>query len=137
MLAVEPDPVARAVAEQRAAEASVPIEIVAAFAEKLSAQDRAFDATVAVWVLCNVPDPMAALREIGRVPVPRGEFRFYEHVRSPHIAFRGLQRAIDSLYWTRALGSCQTTRDTERAIRAAGFHIVSLDEGGRNWVQLL
>jgi ubiquinone/menaquinone biosynthesis C-methylase UbiE len=129
VLAVEPDPAARATAEQRATEASVPIEVVAGIAEKLPAQDRAFDAAVTVWVLCSVPDPAAALREIGRVLAPRGEFRFYEHVRSPHLTFRGLQRAIDSLYWTRALGGCRTTRDTEGAIRATGFHFTSLEHG--------
>jgi SAM-dependent methyltransferase len=129
VLAVEPDPVARAAAEQRAREASVPIEVVAGIAERLPAQDRTFDAAVSVWVLCSVPDPATALREIDRVLVPRGEFRFYEHVRSPHVLFRGLQRAVDSLFWTRALGGCRTTRDTESAIRAAGFHYTALEHG--------
>src|SRR5213078_2657120 len=58
---------------------------------------------------------------------PAWRVTFYEHVRSPHRAFRGLQYLIDSLYWTRALGGCRTTRDTERTIRAAGFRIVSLE----------
>jgi SAM-dependent methyltransferase len=129
VLAVEPDPVARATAELRAAAAGVPIEVVAGFAEQLPAEDQAFDAAVAIWVLCSVPDAASALREIGRVLVPQGEFRFYEHVRSPHIAFRALQRAVDSLYWTRALGGCRTTRDTETAIRASGFRVVSLERG--------
>jgi hypothetical protein len=40
-----------------------------------------------------------------------------------------LQRATDALYWTRALGGCQTTRDTESAIRVEGFHFASLDHG--------
>jgi ubiquinone/menaquinone biosynthesis C-methylase UbiE len=129
VLAVEPDPVARATAEQRAATAEVPIEVVAGFADQLPGPDETFDAAVAVWVLCSVPDPASALREISRVLVHRGEFRFYEHVRSPHMAFRGLQRAIDALYWTRALGGCRTTRDTESAIRASGFRVVSLERG--------
>jgi hypothetical protein len=45
------------------------------------------------------------------------------------MTFRGLQRAIDSVYWTRALGGCRTTRDTEGAIRTAGFHFLSLEHG--------
>ena len=45
------------------------------------------------------------------------------------MTFRALQRAIDSLYWTRALGGCRTTRDTQSAIRASGFRIVSLQRG--------
>jgi SAM-dependent methyltransferase len=129
VLAVEPDPAARAVAEQRAADASVPIDVVSGVADRLPAQDRAFDAAVAVWVLCSVPDPAAALREVGRILVPDGELRFLEHVRSPHAAFRRLQAAVDSLYWTRALGGCRTTRDTEAAIGTAGFHVLSLERG--------
>ena len=129
VLAVEPDPVARAAAEQRAVTAAVPIEVVAGFADELPANDGTFDAAIAVWVFCSVPDPASALREISRVLIPRGELRFYEHVRSPHRAFRGLQYVIDSLYWTRALGGCRTTRDTESTIRAAGFRIVSLEHG--------
>jgi SAM-dependent methyltransferase len=129
VLAVEPDPTARTLAEQRAADAPVPIEVVGGFAESLPAEDRAFDAAVAVWVLCSVPDPSAALREIGRVLVPGGEFRFYEHIRSSHAAFRALQRLVDALYWTRALGGCRTTRDTEEAIRSAGFHVVAVEHG--------
>jgi len=129
VLAVEPDPVARAAAEQRAAEAPVPIEVVDGAADRLPAPDSTFDAAVVVWVLCSVPDPSAALCEIGRVLVPQGELRFYEHVRSPNPAFRALQRTIDRLYWTRALGGCRTTRDTEGAIRAGGFHFVSLEHG--------
>jgi SAM-dependent methyltransferase len=129
VLAVEPDAVARSLAADRAAAAAVPIEVVDGSAERLPAQDRAFDAVVAVWVLCSVADPSAALREIGRVLTPDGELRFYEHVRSPHRAFRGLQRAVDRVYWTRALGGCRTTRDTEAAIVAGGFELVSLERG--------
>ena len=129
VLAVEPDPVARAIAEDRARAAIVPIEVVGGSAERLPARDHAFDAVVAVWVLCSVPDPAAALREIDRVLAPHGELRFYEHVRSPHRTFRALQLVIDALYWTRALGGCRTTRDTEAAIRTAGFEFASLEHG--------
>ena len=129
VLAVEPDPSARAIAEQRAADAAVPIDVVGGTAEKLPAQDQTFDAAVAVWVLCSVRDPAAAMREINRVLVPGGQFHFYEHVRAPHMTFRGLQRAIDSVYWTRALGGCRTTRDTEGVIRTAGFDFQSLEHG--------
>ena len=129
VLAVEPDPVARDVARGRAAAAAVPIEVIEGSAERLPAQDRAFDAVVAVWVLCSVADPAAALCEFQRVLTLEGELRFYEHVRSPHRAFRGLQHAVDRLYWTRALGGCETTRDTEAAILAAGFELVSIERG--------
>jgi ubiquinone/menaquinone biosynthesis C-methylase UbiE len=107
----------------------VPIEVVEGVASPLPAKDASFDAAVFVWVLCSVPDPAAALRELRRVLVPRGELRFYEHVRSENAAFRALQRAGDALFWTRTLGGCETTRDSVRAIEKAGFEIAALDRG--------
>jgi SAM-dependent methyltransferase len=129
VLAVEPDPTARAVAAERAREAAVTIQVVDGVAEALPAKDGALDAAVLLWVLCSVPDPGAALREVRRVLRPGGELRFYEHVRSENPAFRGFQRAGDALFWTRSLGGCRTTRDSVAAIRAAGFEIVELDRG--------
>jgi ubiquinone/menaquinone biosynthesis C-methylase UbiE len=129
VLAVEPDPMARAAAAERAREARVPIEVVDGVADALPAEDGAFDAAVIIWVLCSVPDPAAALRELHRVLAVGGELRFYEHVRSEHAALRVLQRAVDALVWTRALGGCETTRDTETAIVQGSFQIVKLERG--------
>jgi ubiquinone/menaquinone biosynthesis C-methylase UbiE len=129
LLAVEPDPTARAAARERAAAAPVPVEIVGGDAAALPAEDGAFDAAVVMGVLCSVPDPRVALGELRRVLKPHGELRFWEHVRSRRRAFRAVQRAADRLFWTKALGGCETTRDTESAITAAGFELEQLDRG--------
>jgi SAM-dependent methyltransferase len=129
VLAVEPDPTARAAAAERAEAAPVPIDIVDGDAAALPAEEGVFDAAVVMGVLCSVPEPAAALGELRRVLVRGGELRFWEHIRSGNPAFRAFQRALDALFWTRALGGCQTTRDTESAIRAAGFRIERLDRG--------
>jgi ubiquinone/menaquinone biosynthesis C-methylase UbiE len=129
VIAVEPDPAARAAAAERAKAAAVPIEIVDGVAEALPADDRSFDAAIVMGVLCSVPSPPAALAEIRRVLKHGGELRFWEHVRSRNTVFRWLQRVLDRLFWTQALGGCRTTRDTEAAIRAAGFELVRVDRG--------
>jgi SAM-dependent methyltransferase len=129
LLAVEPDPVAREAAVARARAAAPPIEVVAGVAEALPAPDASFDAAVVMGLLCSVPHVPAALAELRRVLVPGGELRFWEHVRSGSPAFRLAQRAADRLFWTRMLGGCETSRDTEAAIRTGGFEIVRLEHG--------
>ena len=129
VLAVEPDPMARASAARRAEATPVAIDIVDGVAEALPVEDGAFDAAVVMGVLCSVEDPAAALRELHRVLRSGGELRFWEHVRSGNVVFRGVQRAADRLFWTRALGGCETTRETEAAIVKAGFEIVDLERG--------
>jgi ubiquinone/menaquinone biosynthesis C-methylase UbiE len=129
VLAVEPDPTARAAAAEAARSAPVPVQVVDGLADRLPAADATFDAAVLVWVLCSVPDPAAALAEVARVLAPGGELRVYEHVRATGPALRLVQRGFDAAYWTRALGGCRTTRDTEAAIRAAGFEFAALDRG--------
>jgi len=127
--AVEPDATARAAAEPRARSAVVPIDVVAGVAVPLDAADESFDAVVVMGVLCSVPDPPAALTELRRALRPGGELRFWEHVRSRNAAFRALQRGFDRLLWTASLGGCETTRNTEAAIRAAGFRIETIERG--------
>jgi ubiquinone/menaquinone biosynthesis C-methylase UbiE len=129
LIAVEPDPVAREAAAERASAVAAPIEVVTGVAEALPSPDASFDAAVAMGVLCSVPDVPAALAELRRVLAPGGELRFWEHVRSGNAAFRLVQHAADRLFWTRTLGGCETTRDTEAAIREAGFEIVRLEHG--------
>jgi ubiquinone/menaquinone biosynthesis C-methylase UbiE len=129
VLAVEPDATARASAAPRAEAVPFPIEIVDGDAAALPAGDASFDSAVVMGLLCSVPDPSAALHELRRVLKPGGELRFWEHVRSGNVAFRGVQRAVDRLFWTKALGGCETTRDTLAAIDAAGFETEWVEHG--------
>jgi ubiquinone/menaquinone biosynthesis C-methylase UbiE len=125
VLAVEPEHRLRASAQRSAADAPVPIQVVAGLAERLPAEDGSFDAGVASLVLCTVPDPDTALAELRRVLRPEGELRFYEHVVSVRPTTARLQRALDATVWPRVAGGCHLARDTLAAIQRAGFEIES------------
>jgi ubiquinone/menaquinone biosynthesis C-methylase UbiE len=125
VLAVEPEPRLRASAQRAAATAAVPIEVVAGVADRLPADDDAFDAGVASLVLCTVPDQDAALAELRRVIRPGGELRFYEHVVSRRRGAALVQRALDATVYPPLAGGCHLARDTVAAIERAGFTIES------------
>ena len=91
-------------------------------AEELPLDDGSFDVAVCSLVLCTIADVPGALAEAGRVLKPGGELRFYEHVRSARPRFFRVQRLLNPL-WRIGGGGCNLTRDTERAIREAGFTV--------------
>jgi ubiquinone/menaquinone biosynthesis C-methylase UbiE len=80
LLAVEPEDHLRALAEEAASGARIPVEVVPGRAENLPAEDESFDAAVASLVLCTVEDQTQAIAELHRVLRAGGELRFYEHV---------------------------------------------------------
>jgi ubiquinone/menaquinone biosynthesis C-methylase UbiE len=123
VVAVEPEPYLRRLAEQAAGAAPVPVRVVPGLAEELPLADGSFDAAVVSLVLCSVGDPDRALAEIRRVLRPGGELRFWEHVIAPDgRRLASLQRALDRV-WPRLAGGCHAGRDTVAAIERAGFAI--------------
>lgn len=126
LVAVEPEETLRQRAEEAASDAPCPVRIVPGFAENLPVEDGQFDAAVAALVLCSVSDQRAALAELMRAIRPGGELRFFEHVRSDARLHAAAQRAAQP-GWAILGGGCHIARDTERAIRAAGFEIERIE----------
>ena len=124
VVAVEPEPYLRHLAEIAAESAPVPVNVIDATAETLPFEDGSFDAAVASLMLCSVPDQKGALAEMHRVVRPGGQLRFYEHVRSEQPSKARLQDRVDRV-WPHLLGGCHPNRDTPSAITAAGFDIQS------------
>jgi ubiquinone/menaquinone biosynthesis C-methylase UbiE len=115
-------------ARSRAARAVVPVEFAAGSAEHLPFETGAFDAVVTTWTLCSIPDPHAALAEVGRVLVPGGQLFFVEHGRAPDARVRAWQDRLTPL-WSRLAGGCHLNRPIEELIARAGFRIARIERG--------
>lgn len=123
VLAVEPEPHLRGLAETAAREARVHVVVVDGDGSRLPVADASVAAAVTSLVLCSVPDPAAALAEIRRVLRPGGQLRFFEHIRADNPVLDRVQRSLDATIWPRIAGGCHTNRDTIGAIETAGFRI--------------
>lgn len=60
-------------AQRRAATLGVQVDLRLMDAQHLEFPASTFDAAVATFVFCSVPDPVAGLRELGRVVRPEGD----------------------------------------------------------------
>lgn len=119
VVAIEPEPRLRPLAQAAAAAASVDVTVTGAAVEEFTS-DQPFDAVVCSLVLCSVGELDSVLAQLFTVCKPGGELRFLEHVASSGV--RGwMQQLADATVWPRLIGGCHTHRDTVRAIRAAGF----------------
>jgi ubiquinone/menaquinone biosynthesis C-methylase UbiE len=128
VVAIEPEPNLRALAQEAARDATVAIRVEPGLAQELPLERDSMDAAVCSGVLCSVGDPAAVLAELARVVRPGGELRFYEHVASPRPRAAALQRGLDATgIWARMMGGCRTARDTAAAITAAGFQIERIE----------
>lgn len=118
----EPDPHMTKQLRKKVDESTRKAEVVEAPAESLPFDDDSFDTAVVTLVLCTVPDPAAALREIGRVLKPGGQFLFLEHVRSIDPGLAKWQDRLEGP-WRFLADGCHCNRDTVSAISAAGFKL--------------
>jgi len=107
--AVEPDPGMRAQVAERLGASSLDGDVVAARAEQLPFAADSADTVLASCVFCSIQDVDGALAESARVLAPDGEFRFFEHVRSPGLV--GRSQDLLTPLWSRAGGNCHLNRE--------------------------
>jgi ubiquinone/menaquinone biosynthesis C-methylase UbiE len=103
------------------------IQLTVAGAERLPFPDDSFDTVAAAMILCTVPDPDVALREIERVLKPGGQYLFLEHVRNrdPRIARK---QDIVQLGWYWFGNECHCNRPTLDTLADSSLEIADLDE---------
>jgi len=90
-------------------------------AENMEFPDNTFDYVVTTFVLCSVPDPVKALKEMRRVLKPSGELIAIEHMRSRNSIISRFETLINPIMFS-IIGD-EVTRDTVGNIRKAGFTI--------------
>lgn len=121
VIAIEPNVHAHADLRAAAARHGLTVDVRAAFAEELPLPDASVEAVVSSLVLCSVADPARALAEIRRVLRPGGRLWSVEHVAAAEgTAIARLQRLVRRP-WRWCFEGCDTQRDTEGLLRAAGF----------------
>ena len=122
LVLTEPFPPMASQLREKAESLTVPVEVVEVPAESLPFPDSSFDTVALTLVLCTVPEPDKALREVARVLKPGGRFLFLEHVRaeSPKLA-----RWQDRLHgpWYFFGHGCNCNRDTLAAIERSPLDV--------------
>jgi ubiquinone/menaquinone biosynthesis C-methylase UbiE len=95
-------------------------------AQRLAFPDAAFDAAVATFVFCSVPDPVLGLRELGRVVRPGGQILLLEHVRVNKPVIGKLMDLLDP-FVLRLMGP-HIDRRTVENVKKAGLEIERVEE---------
>lgn len=123
VVAVDPDPGMRRIAQKRARESAIPVDVVDATGEDLPFPDDSFDTVLCTLVLCTADDPMRVLTQARRVLRPEGTLLVLEHVRADGSLGRWQDRLARPWAWFG--GGCHPNRRTGELFGPAGF-----DEGG-------
>jgi ubiquinone/menaquinone biosynthesis C-methylase UbiE len=125
LTAIELSPALMERARQRAAELGREVDLRLGDAQTLELADASFDTVICTLALCTIPDPGSAVAEAHRVLRPGGRYVAFEHVRSPVLPVRAVQRALDPLS-VRFAGD-HLVREPLEYLRQAGFEIDLLE----------
>ena len=125
---VDPSLELQAYAREVARESQVDIEFLGVGAEAIPLPDKSFDTVVITWILCTIPDPDAALREVRRLLKPGGQLLFAEHGQSPEAHIAKWQRRINPT-WNKIAGGCHLNRRPDQVILANGFNFADMTAG--------
>src|SRR6266571_5180112 len=86
-----------AIARRRAQELGREVDLRVGDAQALEFPDESFDTVVCTLALCTIPDARGAVAEARRVLRPGGHILLLEHVRSPLLPVRLIERLLEPL----------------------------------------
>jgi ubiquinone/menaquinone biosynthesis C-methylase UbiE len=113
-------------ARQRARREGVNVELYEMDAQNLEFEDDYFDAAVATFVFCSVPDAVRSLQELARVVKPEGEILLLEHVRINEPVIGSLMDLLNPLV-VRMMGA-NINRRTVENVQRAGLTVERVEE---------
>jgi ubiquinone/menaquinone biosynthesis C-methylase UbiE len=125
LTAIELSPEMLAIARQRAEDLGHDADLREGDAQALEFADESFDTVVCTLGLCTIPDARQAVREVHRVLRPGGRFLLMEHVRSPSLPVRAVQRVLDPL--AVRFEADHLLREPLEHLKAEGFEIERLE----------
>src|SRR3989338_8609004 len=112
-------------AQEKAEKLDVDVTFKQMDAQHLDFKDNSFDVVVTTFVLCSIPDPVQAAREIKRVLKPTGRAVLIEHVRDRNLLIKIWQHLHNPIM--RRLTGANVNRNTRENLENAGL-IVEKDE---------
>jgi demethylmenaquinone methyltransferase/2-methoxy-6-polyprenyl-1,4-benzoquinol methylase len=102
------------------------ISLLVMDAEHLGFVDGCFDYVITTFVLCSIPGPVAALREMKRVCKPDGMVISLEHMRSSDRKIAFIEDLLNPV--TKGFTGVNINRETAGNIRKAGLDIIEEKE---------
>src|SRR3712207_3565584 len=116
---VDLSPAMLAVAKQRSRKLGIDAELLVGDAHALDFPDGSFDTVISTLFFSSVPDPRQAAAEVLRVLKPGGRLLLLDHVRSPIMPVRLVERLLDRPL--RRFSGCNLMRDPLDYLGAVGF----------------
>ncbi len=124
---------ARAQARSRALGLNVDLHVMDV--QHLAFPAATFDAAVATFVFCSVPDPVLGLQELARVVKPEGDIWLLEHVRIDKPIIGRLMDLLNPVV-VRIVGA-NINRRTVENVQRAGLQIISVRNLSDDLVKLI
>jgi ubiquinone/menaquinone biosynthesis C-methylase UbiE len=122
---IELSPEMLQIGRKRAEELGRDVDMRIGDAQALEFEDESFDTVIITFGLCTIPDDRGAVTEAYRVLHSGGRLVLLEHVRSPSLAVRALQRVLDPL--SVRFTADHLLRDPLDYLETVGFEIESAE----------
>ena len=109
-------------AKQKAEKNDYPVMLRLGNVEKLPFNSNSFDYIVCTFVLCSVPNPKQAIKEMKRVLQNNGKIIFLEHVKSQNKLIALWQKIHNPV--SKFIFGFEINRDTINSIKQSGLKII-------------